>query len=129
MRILGIETSCDETSAAVVSETAGAWANRLQTSSRRKSRFMASGEASSRTRLAAAHPGHLRLWFERARTAGVALTALDAIAVTQGPGSCGSLLVGVSFAKSLRYRSIGPLVAVHHLAGHIESLFLQHGDV
>ena len=54
---------------------------------------------------------------------------LDAIAVTQGPGLVGSLLVGVSFAKSLALSLNRPLVPVHHLAGHIESLFLQHGDL
>ena len=56
-------------------------------------------------------------------------TDLDAIAVTQGPGLVGSLLVGVSFAKSLALSLNRPLVPVHHLAGHIESLFLQHGDL
>ena len=57
------------------------------------------------------------------------MTDLDAIAVTQGPGLVGSLLVGVSFAKSLARVADRPLVPVHHLAGHIESLFLQHGEL
>jgi N6-L-threonylcarbamoyladenine synthase len=51
---------------------------------------------------------------------------LDAIAVTQGPGLVGSLLVGVAFAKALAVALGRPLVGVHHLAGHIESLFLCH---
>ncbi len=54
---------------------------------------------------------------------------LGAIAVTQGPGLVGSLLVGVSFAKALAASWNLPLVPVHHLAGHIESLFLQHGPL
>ena len=49
--------------------------------------------------------------------------------MTQGPGLVGSLLVGVSFAKSLALSLNRPLVPVHHLAGHIESLFLQHGEL
>src|SRR5207247_1054626 len=52
---------------------------------------------------------------------------VDAIAVTQGPGLVGSLLVGVSFAKSVALSLSRPLVPVHHLAGHIESLFLEQG--
>jgi N6-L-threonylcarbamoyladenine synthase len=56
-----------------------------------------------------------------------AWTDLGAIAVTQGPGLIGSLLVGVAFGKALAATHGLPLVAVHHLAGHIESLFLEHG--
>jgi N6-L-threonylcarbamoyladenine synthase len=62
-------------------------------------------------------------------TANTSLKDLDAVAVTQGPGLVGSLLVGVSFAKSLALSLDRPLVPVHHLAGHIESLFLQHGAI
>jgi len=54
---------------------------------------------------------------------------VDAIAVTQGPGLVGSLLVGVSFAKSLAWAKRVPLVPVHHLAGHIESLVLEGGEL
>jgi N6-L-threonylcarbamoyladenine synthase len=63
--------------------------------------------------------------------ADAAVTArdLDAVAVTQGPGLVGSLLVGVSFAKALAAVWGLPLVPVHHLAGHIESLFLHHGPL
>jgi N6-L-threonylcarbamoyladenine synthase len=55
--------------------------------------------------------------------------ALDGLAVTRGPGLVGSLLVGVSFAKSAAWAAGKPLVAVNHLAGHIESLWLEHGHV
>src|SRR6185437_8245187 len=54
---------------------------------------------------------------------------IGAIAVTQGPGLVGSLLVGVSFAKAAAAAADVPLVAVHHLAGHIESLVLQNGEL
>ena len=130
MRILGIETSCDETSAAVVSETAdGRWAI--------ESNVVASQTAIHREwggvvpELASRQ--HIRDICGVVRTAldtaGIGLPDLDAIAVTQGPGLVGSLLVGVSFAKALAVSLERPLVPVHHLAGHIESLFLQHGDI
>ena len=61
--------------------------------------------------------------------AGTAWRDLGAVAVTQGPGLVGSLLVGVSFAKAAATASGLPLVAVHHLAGHIESLVLQNGEI
>src|SRR5437773_2260167 len=54
---------------------------------------------------------------------------LGAVAVTQGPGLVGSLLVGVAFAKAAAAAAGIPLVAVHHLAGHIESLVLEHGEM
>jgi N6-L-threonylcarbamoyladenine synthase len=54
---------------------------------------------------------------------------VDALAVTQGPGLVGSLLVGVSFAKAASWALGKPLVAVNHLAGHIESIWLEHGDI
>ena len=58
-----------------------------------------------------------------------ASTTFDAIAVTQGPGLVGSLLVGLSFAKSLAWARSVPLIPVHHLAGHIESLVLEGGEM
>ena len=57
------------------------------------------------------------------------LSGLDAIAVTQGPGLVGALLVGVQVAKGLAFAQGKPLVPVHHIAGHIEAPFLAHGDV
>jgi N6-L-threonylcarbamoyladenine synthase len=61
--------------------------------------------------------------------AGLQQDGYDAVAVTQGPGLVGSLLVGVSFAKSLAWSRDVPLIPVHHLAGHIESLVLQNGEM
>jgi N6-L-threonylcarbamoyladenine synthase len=64
-----------------------------------------------------------------ARTLSDGASSYDAIAVTSGPGLVGSLLVGVSFAKALAWSRSVPLVGVHHLAGHIESLVLEHGEL
>ena len=132
MKILGIETSCDETSAAIVSEADGRWTI--------GSNIVASQIAIHREwggvvpELASRQ--HIRDICGVVRTAldtaGVGLAELDAIAVTQGPGLVGSLLVGVSFAKALAVSLDRTLVPVHHLAGHIESLFLhngQYGDI
>jgi N6-L-threonylcarbamoyladenine synthase len=58
-----------------------------------------------------------------------AMASFDAIAVTQGPGLVGSLLIGLSFAKALSWARSVPLIPVHHLAGHIESLVLQNGEL
>ena len=130
MDILAIETSCDETAAAVVTETGDA-----RSPWRILSNVVASQvqihrewggvvpELASRQ-----HVRDLCGVVERALDdAGVSLAGVGAIAVTQGPGLVGSLLVGVSFAKALAASRGLPLVPVHHLAGHIESLFLQHG--
>jgi len=130
--LLAIETSCDETAAAVVSETgdpARPWQLR--------SNIVASQAAIHREwggvvpELASRQ--HLRdicgVVEEALGKAGVDFRDLGAVAVTQGPGLVGSLLVGVSFAKSLAWTYGIPLIPVHHLAGHIESLVLQHGEL
>ena len=130
--MLGIETSCDETSAAVVEDVADPshpW--------RLLSNVVASQAAIHREwggvvpELASRqHVRDICGVVERALDeAGVGLGDVDAIAVTQGPGLVGSLLVGVSFAKSLAAALDVPLVPVHHLAGHIESLELEHGPL
>ena len=132
MLILGIETSCDETAAAVVeSAAAGALPWRLRSS------IVASQveihrewggvvpELASRQ-----HVRDICGVVERALgEADVDWSTLDAVAVTQGPGLIGSLLVGVSFAKSAAWAAGKPLVAVNHLAGHIESLWLENGEI
>jgi N6-L-threonylcarbamoyladenine synthase len=130
--ILGIETSCDETAAAVVeSDAAGAMPWRVRSS------IVASQveihrewggvvpELASRQ-----HVRDICGVVERALgEAHVDWSAVDAVAVTQGPGLIGSLLVGVSFAKSAAWAAGKPLVAVNHLAGHIESLWLENGEI
>jgi N6-L-threonylcarbamoyladenine synthase len=127
--MLGIETSCDETSAAVVAESGGVWTIGSNIVASQIAIHREWGgivpELASRQHIRDIC-GVVRAALETARTD---LTQIDAVAVTQGPGLVGSLLVGVSFAKSLALSINRPLVPVHHLAGHIESLFLQHGNV
>ena len=80
--------------------------------------------------LTAARPRHLRRGRGGAASAPATLwTRLTAVAVTQGPGLVGSLLVGVAFAKSLALARGIPVIPTHHLAGHIESLTLAHGEL
>ena len=132
MRILGIETSCDETSAAVVEETrdpAKPWAIRSNEIASQAPIHREWGgvvpELASRQ-----HIRDICGIVERAlEVADTRWSDLGAIAVTQGPGLVGSLLVGVSFAKAAAAAAKLPIVAVHHLAGHIESLVLQNGEM
>src|SRR5512140_2073567 len=132
MRILGIETSCDETSAAVVEETgdpARPWAIRSNVVASQVQIHREWGgvvpELASRQHLRDIC-GVVDRALEDATTS---WAGVGAIAVTQGPGLVGSLLVGVSFAKAAAAAARLPLVAVHHLAGHIESLVLQNGEM
>ena len=130
MIILGLETSCDETAAALVEETGDhtlPW--------RVRSSVVASQVAIHREwggvvpeLSARQHIGDICGVVERALDEGGGVT-FDAVAVTQGPGLVGSLLVGVSFAKSLAWSKSVPLIAVHHLAGHLESLVLESGEM
>ncbi|MBZ5557384.1 MAG: tRNA (adenosine(37)-N6)-threonylcarbamoyltransferase complex transferase subunit TsaD [Acidobacteriia bacterium] len=132
MRMLGIETSCDETSAAVVEETGDAakpWAVRSNIVASQVPIHREWGgvvpELASRQ-----HIRDICGVVERSLDAAQTTWGdLGAIAVTQGPGLVGSLLVGVSFAKAAAAAARLPLVAVHHLAGHIESLVLQNGEM
>jgi len=132
MKILGIETSCDETSAAVVEETGESrrpWAIRSNVIASQVAIHREWGgvvpELASRQ-----HIRDICGVVERALAdAETTWTDLGAVAVTQGPGLVGSLLVGVSFAKAAAAAARLPLVAVHHLAGHIESLVLQNGEM
>ena len=132
MRILGIETSCDETSAAVVEETGDAarpWITRSNIVASQIPIHREWGgvvpELASRQ-----HIRDICGVVQRALAdADTTWRDLGAVAVTQGPGLVGSLLVGVSFAKAAAAAANLPLVAVHHLAGHIESLVLQNGEL
>src|SRR5438046_8224133 len=132
MLILGIETSCDETAAAVVEETGNVerpWAIRSNVIASQILIHREWGgvapELASRQ-----HIRDICGVVERAlHEAATRWSDLGAIAVTQGPGLVGSLLVGVSFAKAAAAAAGLPLVAVHHLAGHIESLVLQNGEL
>jgi N6-L-threonylcarbamoyladenine synthase len=122
MILLGIDTSCDDTSAAVV----------------RNGRDILSNIVSSQTEIHRKYGGivpelasrrHIEMVWpivdEALIRAGVSLDEIDAIAVCHGPGLIGSLLVGCGFAKAVAYARRIPLVAVNHLEGHIFSSFLE----
>ncbi|WP_124726483.1 tRNA (adenosine(37)-N6)-threonylcarbamoyltransferase complex transferase subunit TsaD [Staphylospora marina] len=114
--ILGIETSCDETSAAVVRGGNELLSNVIssQMEVHRKFGGVVPEVASRR------HVERITHIVERALDeAGVKLSDLDAVAVTQGPGLVGALLIGVAAAKALSFSAGIPLVPVHHIAGHI----------
>jgi N6-L-threonylcarbamoyladenine synthase len=129
VKILGIETSCDETAAAVVED------GRTILSSVVASQLATHGkyggvvpELASREHLRAIVPV-VRRALEQATTD---LDGLGAIAVTEGPGLVGSLLVGITYAKSLVFANKGlarnlPLIAVNHIAGHIHAAMLEAG--
>ena len=121
MKILGIETSCDETAAAVVKDGTAILASVVSSQVEVHHRYGGVvPELASRKHIEAIVP----VVDEAMGKAGLGLTEIDAIAVTQGPGLVGALLVGFSFAKSLAYALGIPWVGVNHLEGHINSVFL-----
>jgi N6-L-threonylcarbamoyladenine synthase len=129
MLVLGIETSCDETArGASLKSQAGAGDLRSNIVASQVDIHREWGgvvpELASRQ-----HVRDICGVVERALADGARLADVDALAVTQGPGLVGSLLVGVSFAKAASWALDKPLVAVNHLAGHIESIWLEHGAI
>jgi N6-L-threonylcarbamoyladenine synthase len=126
--ILGIESSCDETSAAVVRGGNGARAREFQVLSNVvASQLIHSDyggvvpELASREHLRAIVP----VVREAMQRAGLTCKDLDAIAVTEGPGLAGALLVGITFAKALAFGADLPLIAVNHLEGHIHAVLMD----
>jgi N6-L-threonylcarbamoyladenine synthase len=121
--ILGIESSCDETAAAVVRDGEHLLSNVV--SSQIATHLPYGGvvpELASREHLRAIVP----VVREAVARANVSLDAVDAFAVTQGPGLAGSLLVGITYAKALAFALGKPLIAVNHLEGHIHAVLLAH---
>ena len=124
-RVLGIETSCDETSAAVVEGTGDDVQQKSLVILSQDVHKVFGGvvpEIASRAHLTSIVPVVDRALSE----AGVTLGDIDAIAVTYAPGLVGALLVGVSYGKSLAFASGRALVAVHHMEGHLFATQLQH---
>jgi N6-L-threonylcarbamoyladenine synthase len=120
--ILGIETSCDETAAAVVSDAGEIRANVVASQADLHARFGGVvPEVASRRHLELVTP----VVREALDEAGVTLEDVDRIAVTQGPGLIGALLVGIAAAKAIAWSRRLPLVPVDHLDGHIASLYVQ----
>jgi N6-L-threonylcarbamoyladenine synthase len=124
VRILGIETSCDETAAAVVEDGTRILSSIVSSQAAIHAPFGGVvPEIASRHHIENICPVISSAMAEAA----VEYAALDAVAVTQGPGLVGSLLVGVQAAKGLAYVHGKPLVPVHHIAGHLQAPFLAHG--
>jgi len=124
VRILGIETSCDETAAAVVEDGTRILSSIVSSQAAIHAPFGGVvPELASRHHIENICPVISSAMAEAA----LEYAALDAVAVTQGPGLVGSLLVGVQAAKGLAYVHGKPLVPVHHLAGHLQAPFLAHG--
>ncbi len=118
MRVLGIETSCDETSAAVVRLDAGRPVLEGVVILSQDVHQVFGGvvpELASRAHLTAIEPVVDRALAE----AGITLDGIDAIAVTAGPGLVGALLVGLMYGKTLAWSTGKPLIGVHHMEGHL----------
>jgi N6-L-threonylcarbamoyladenine synthase len=124
--ILGLETSCDETAAALVTEEGEIRANVVSSQADLHARYGGVvPEVASRRHLELVTP----VVREALGEANVTFDDVDMIAVTQGPGLVGALLVGVSAAKALGWARGLPLVPVDHLHGHVASLFLEPDPV
>ncbi len=120
--ILGIETSCDETGAAVVRSGERILSNVVASQIATHQPYGGVvPELASREHLRAMVPVVRQALAEAKMT----YESVDAIAVTQGPGLAGSLLVGISFAKALAFALEKPLIAINHLEGHIHAVLLE----
>ncbi len=120
--ILGIESSCDETAAAVVRNGAEVLSSTVASQFATHARFGGVvPELASREHLRAIAPVVRKALAD----AQVRLADLDAIAVTQGPGLPGALLVGISYAKALAFAAGKPILTVNHLEGHIHAVLLE----
>ena len=119
--ILGIESSCDETSAAVVRDGNEVLSNVVASQLIHSDYGGVVPELASREHLRAIVP----VIREAMQRAGVAYKDLDAVAVTEGPGLAGALLVGITFAKALAFGADLPLIAVNHLEGHIHAVLMD----
>ena len=119
--ILGLETSCDETAAAVVTDDGRVLSSIVSSQADLHARYGGVvPEIASRRHLELVVPV-VRSALEEA---GASLDAVESVAVTQGPGLVGALLVGISTAKALAWSRRLPLVPVDHLEGHVASLYL-----
>lgn len=122
MNILGIDTSCDDTSASVVADGEHILSNIVSSQSDIHRKYGGIvPELASRRHIEMIVP----VVDEALNAAGVSLSDINAIAVCHGPGLIGSLLVGCGFAKAVGYSKNIPIVAVNHLEGHMYSVFLE----
>jgi N6-L-threonylcarbamoyladenine synthase len=126
LKILGIETSCDETSAAVLTDTFEILSSIVLSQDEIHAPYGGVvPELASRQHIESI----IYVVEESLSRAHLSLNDIDAYAVTQGPGLIGSLLVGLSFAKGLAYWLDKPLIPVDHLEAHVESAFIDNRDI
>jgi len=124
--ILGIESSCDETAAAVVKDGREVLSNVINTQIDLHKKYGGVvPEIASRKHIESVDA----VIDEALSEAGVTIEDIDAVAVTYGPGLVGALLVGVSAAKAYAYATKKPLVGVHHIKGHIMANFIAHPEL
>lgn len=122
MRVLAIETSCDDTAAAVLLDGRKILSNIVSSQTHIHQKYGGVvPELASRRHIESIVP----IVTEALEIANVTLNEIDGIAVTQGPGLVGSLLVGLSFAKSLAFAKEIPLIGVNHIEGHLSAIFLE----
>lgn len=124
MTILGIETSCDDTSAAILSDGA-VLSNVVSSQSIHNTYGGIVPELASREHIKGIAP----IVRASMQEAGVTIDDIDAIAVTYGPGLAGSLLVGAHFAKGLALAHNKPLYPIHHIEAHVYSGYLEESDL
>lgn len=126
INILAIESSCDETSAAVVQNGRKVLSNIISSQIDIHTKFGGVvPEVASRAHVEVIG----NVVAEALNQAGVELKDIDAIGVTYGPGLVGALLVGLQYAKGLAYASGKPLIGVNHIEGHISANFIQHEEL
>ena len=126
MLVLGIESSCDETAAALVEDGRKVLSNVVASQIKTHRDFGGVvPELASREHLRNIGYVIRQAFMEAGKTQ----EDIDGIAVTQGPGLVGSLLVGVSFAKAMAFSTGKPLIPVHHVEGHIFSAFIENPDI
>ena len=126
MYVLGIESTCDETAAAIVEDGRKVISNVISTSVKEQDLYGGVvPEIASRR-----HAEYISATVDKALAdANMTIADVDAVAVTFAPGLIGAVLVGVNFAKGLAYAANKPLVPVHHLRGHIAANYLTHQDL
>src|SRR6185437_7987989 len=122
MRILAIESSCDETAAAVLEDGTRVLSSVVASQLSVHGKYGGVvPELASREHLRSIVP----VVREALAGAGVTFRDLDAVAATSGPGLAGALLVGLTYAKGISFAAGIPLIAVHHIEGHIQAVMLE----
>ena len=126
MKILGIETSCDETAASIVADGTRILSNKIASQVDIHARYGGVvPEVASRQHMLAI----ISIIEQAMKEAGASWQDLDAVAVTKGPGLAGSLIVGVNTAKAISLAHKLPLIGVNHLEGHIYANWLTGGNI